>query len=350
MRQTWRRRWLRGIALVVGIVSGALVASGLLGAAAAAPALAQSGETWGERAPMLLPRSEASVALLNGKIYFIGGYPGTRLTSDSVQVYDPQADSWELGPPLPIPLHHTMAAVVDGRLYVIGGEAGNPTGSESIFQRGVLLLDEQLGAWIPRAPMPTARSGGGSGVVDGKIYVAGGRPPQGNDFAVYDPALDVWTTLPNLPTQRNHLGVGTIDGRIYVAGGRFGGGVGSEMTDVLEIYDPASGTWTSGARMLAPRAGVVSVVANGCLYLIGGEGNDADPRGIFDRNERYDPGTKNWTSLAPLPTPMHGITGAAVLDNLIYVPGGATRRGVSGQDVTLKLQTFRTEATCSPAS
>jgi hypothetical protein len=45
---------------------------------------------------------------------------------------------------------------------------------------------------------------------------------------------------------------------------------------------------------------------------------------------------------------MHGITGAAFLDGWIYVPGGATRRGVSGQDVTLKLQTFRTDATCTP--
>src|SRR4051795_6010517 len=155
MTRPSHRICLRGIVGVLGLLGAVVVVCGLL---APVPSVrAQGGEAWGERAPMLLPRSEASVAELNGKIYFIGGYPGTRLTSDSVQVYDPQADSWELGPPLPIPLHHTMAAVVDGRLYVIGGEAGNPTGNESIYQRGVLVLDEQLGAWIPRAPMPTAR-------------------------------------------------------------------------------------------------------------------------------------------------------------------------------------------------
>jgi N-acetylneuraminic acid mutarotase len=345
MRQTWRRIWQRGVVAALALASTIGLAAGL----PAPAALAQSGDVWGERAPMLLPRSEASVAELNGKIYVIGGYPGTRVTSDSVQVYDPGTDSWELGPPLPMPLHHTMAAVVDGRLYVIGGEAGNPTGSESIFQRGLRVLDEQLGAWLPKAQMPTARSGGGSAVIDGKIYVAGGRPPRGNDLAVYDPAADAWTVLPDVPTQRNHLGVGAIDGRLYVAGGRFGGGVGSEMTDALEIYDPRTGSWSAGAALLAPRAGVSSVVANGCLYLIGGEGNDADPRGVFDRNERYDPGTNSWSSLPPLPQPMHGITGAAFLDGLIYVPGGATRRGVGGQDVTLKMQTFRTETTCGPA-
>lgn len=326
---------------------------GVLGAAAIllAPATvqAQSGQ-WGERAPMLLPRSEASVAELNGKIYFLGGYPGQRITSDSVQVYDPSTDTWELGPPLPRPLHHTMASVAGGRLYIIGGEAGNPTGSESVFQSSMYMLDEAAGAWVPRASMPTARSGGGSGVIDGKIYVAGGRPPHGHDFAMYDPATDSWTTLPDVPTQRNHLGVVAMGSRLYVAGGRFGGGVGSEMTDVLEIFDTGPNRWVSGPPMLSPRAGVTAVGANGCIYLIGGEGNDADPRGVFELNEVYSPATSRWSSLPPLPTPMHGITGAAFLDGLIYVPGGATRRGVSGADVTLKLQTFRTDLDCVPGA
>jgi N-acetylneuraminic acid mutarotase len=336
-------RWIAaGLALAAAI--------GLLSPAPAPTvALARGGaDGWTERAPMLLPRSESSIATLNGRVYAIGGYPGARITSDSVQVYDGQTDSWQLGPPLPLPLHHTMAAVANRRLYVIGGEAGNPTPGESVFQSGVYMLDEQAGEWLPRAPMPTARSGGGSGVIDGKIYVAGGRPPRGSDLAVYDPAADSWTELPNVPTQRNHLGVAAIDGRLYVAGGRFGGGVGSEMTDVLEIYDPSTNAWAAGARMLAPRAGVASIAANGCLYLIGGEGNDADERGVFNQNELYDPGKNEWRSLQPIPQAMHGLTGAGYLDGWILIPGGATRRGVSGQDLTLQLQAFRAEATCEP--
>ena len=38
--------------------------------------------------------------------------------------------------------------------------------------------------------MPTMRGGGVAAVVDGRIYVAGGRPPGGHDFAVYDPKAD----------------------------------------------------------------------------------------------------------------------------------------------------------------
>ena len=338
---------ISGFAVIVWIAAG-IAALGLL----LAPAAAQGGpDGWEERAPMLTPRSEQSIAELNGRIYAMGGYSGERIASDVVQVYDSRTDSWSYGPSLPGPMHHTMAAAADGRLYIIGGEYGGPGpgAGAPVYLDTIYMLDEEAGTWVPRATMPTRRSGGGAAAIDGKIYVAGGRPPAGHHFAVYDAALDEWTVLPDVPTQRNHLAVAAIGGKVYVAGGRFGGGVGSEMTAALEVYDPATERWSSRAPMPAPRGGVAGVAANGCLYAIGGEGNDADPRGIFEQNELYDPGTDTWHSLAPLPLPVHGLTGLAYLDGWIHVPGGATSRGVSGDDVTLRLQVFRAEHTCGPA-
>ena len=79
--------------------------------------------------------------------------------------------------------------------------------------------DPAVGGWVKRAPMPTPRSGGGKAVIDGKIYVAGGRPPGGSAFEVYDPATDKWEKLPDLPTQGNHLAMVALNGKIIVAGG-----------------------------------------------------------------------------------------------------------------------------------
>jgi N-acetylneuraminic acid mutarotase len=186
--------------------------------------------------------------------------------------------------------------------------------------------------------------GGGGAVIDGKIYVAGGWPPRGHDFAVYDPAADQWTVLPELPTARNHLAVDAIGGKIYVAGGRFGAGVGSEMTAVLEIFDPATREWTSGASLPEPRAGVTAVTADGCLFVIGGEGNDADPRGIFEQVEAYHPLTDTWHRLTPMPKPTHGLTGAAFLNGVIHVPGGGVSRG--GNTGSVLHQVYRPEMTC----
>jgi N-acetylneuraminic acid mutarotase len=243
-------------------------------------------------------------------------------------------------------MHHTMAAAVNGVLYVIGGEVSQSGLADTgVFLDTVYAFDPAAASWTPKASMPTSRSAGSADVINGKIYVAGGRPPHGHDFAVYDTAADTWQVLPDLPTQRHHLAAAAVGGRLFVAGGRFGGGVGSEMTDIVEVFDPRDGTWSSAASMLAPRAGVNGIAAEGCFYVFGGEGNDADARGVFDRNEVYDPRSNSWRSLEPIPTPVHGVTGAAFLSGWIHLPGGGlTRGGNSGSTLHQKFQaTLRCE-------
>jgi N-acetylneuraminic acid mutarotase len=300
---------------------------------------------WSIAAPLLAPSSEQAVAQLGERIYLIGGYPPGRIPVDGVQIYDATTDRWQWGPSLPLAVHHAMAAGVNGTLYVIGGETGDAgTGQPDVYLDSVYALDPASGEWTPRAAMPTARSAGGVAVINDRIYVAGGRPPHGNDFAVYDPAADSWQVLPNLPTGRNHLAVAAIDGRLYVAGGRFGAGFDSEKTAALEIYDPASGAWSTGAPMPLPRGGVAGVEANGCLFVIGGEGNYADPRGVFPQNDAYDPRTDTWHSLAPMPTPTHGLVGAAFVDGLIHIPGGSVTMG--GGTGSVIHQVYRPPLSC----
>jgi N-acetylneuraminic acid mutarotase len=306
---------------------------------------ADADSIWVQRAPLLDPNSEMAVAQLDGTIYVRGGYPSTRVYVDTVQVYDAQADRWQYGVPLPQPLHHPMATAVKGILYVIGGEISSTgVADQGIFLDTVYAFDPAGASWTQKASMPTARSAGATAIVDGKIYVAGGRPPHGHDFAVYDPAADAWTALPDLPTQRNHLAAAALNGRVYVVGGRFGGGVGSEMTNVLEVYDPASGVWSQAAPMPTTRAGINGIAARGCFYVWGGEGNDADPRGVFPQNEVYDPRTDSWQSLEPIPTPVHGVTGAAYLDGWIDLPGGGISRG--GNSGSTIHQAFRATVSC----
>ena len=138
--------------------------------------------------------------------------------------------------------------------------------------------------------MPTARSAGVAVVHDGKIYVAGGRPPRGNDFAVYDPAADSWEVLPDLPTQRNHFTGAAINGRIHFVGGRQGNGLSPLMTTAHEVFDPQTRTWTTAAPMLRARSGMNGVMARGCFHVWGGEG----PAGMFPDHDYYDPRTNQW--------------------------------------------------------
>ncbi len=302
-------------------------------AAASAATVAAGGQdlpapgAWGTRAPLLEANSEMSVAALDGKIYVLGGYPSNRISVATVQVYDPAQNSWRLTTPLPVALNHTMAAAVNGRLYLIGGQTGNT--SSGPFVDTVYEYDPAKGTWTSRAPMPTQRSGGAAAVVDGKIYVAGGRPPRGHDFAVYDPRANTWKALPDLPTQRNHLAAAALDGKVYVVGGRFEGGFRSEKSDAVEVFDPAGNTWAPRARMPRPRGGLNGVEALGCIHVFGGEGNDQHPKGVFPDHDVYNPRTAAWTRLDPMPVPVHGVTGAAFINGLIHLPGGGTALGGS---------------------
>lgn len=71
-------------------------------------------------------------------------------------------------------------------------------------------------------------------------------------------------------------------------------------------------------------SGVNGIAVKGCLYVFGGEGDDEAEHGVFKEVELYHPATDSWTQLEPFPIPVHGVTGAVFLDGLIY-PAGRRR-------------------------
>ena len=300
---------------------------------------------WGKRAELAEANSEMAVAYLDGKIYVVGGYPSTRKSVDTVQEYDVKTEKWRLTTPYPTTINHASAVGLDGLLYVIGGQT-NAGGrrEKSRYTSAVHAYDPKSGKWTPRAPMPTARSAMAHDVIDGKLYVAGGRPPRGHDFAVYDPKTDTWTTLPDVPTARNHIAAAAIDGKLYVAGGRFGGGYRSEITPALEVYDPAANQWTTRRPMSESRGGLNGIAVNGCFHTFGGEHPSAGPSGVFPHHEVYNPKTDTWTRFPDMPIPVHGVTGLVYLDGWIHLPGGGIRRG--GSSGTTHHQVVRTDMQC----
>ena len=294
---------------------------------------------WGTRAGLLVANSEFALAESNGKLYVLGGYPSSRVSSRTVQIYTIATDSWQIGPELPLPNNHGMAASVNGKIYLIGGQTtDDQQGATAVAT--VYELDPATSAWVAKAPMPTARSGGVAVMHDGKIYVAGGRVPRGNDFAVYDPATNQWEALPDLPSQRNHITGAAIDGRIHIVGGRLGNGLSPEKSDAHEVFDPQARTWSTAAPMLRGRSGINGVIARGCFHVWGGEA----PSGMTPDHDYYDPRTDKWFSLRAMPTPVHGVVGSAFVDDLIWVTGGGI--AIGGASGSLYNQTYKPAISC----
>ena len=297
---------------------------------------------WGVRANLIDNNSEFALAEANGKIYVMGGYPpemGPNRTKSTVQIYDIAGDRWSLGPQLPQPNNHGMAAAVNGKIYMIGGQTTDDQNGATAVNT-VYELDPAGGTWVEKAKMPTARSGGVAVVHAGKVYVAGGRVPRGNDFAVYDPAADKWEELPPLPSQRNHITGAAINGRIHIVGGRLGNGLSPLKSDANEVYDPQTRTWTTAAPLLFGRSGMNGVMARGCFHVWGGE----SPSGMTPDHDYYDPRTNKWSSLGNMPIPVHGVVGATFVDGLIWAVGGGIQIG--GGSGTRHNQVYRPAVSC----
>lgn len=102
-------------------------------------------------------RCSAGVAVLNGKLYAVGGRDGASCLR-SVECYDPHTNKWTVCSPMARRRGGVGVAVANGYLYAMGGQdapANNPAASrfdcverydpsmlflfiESIFQKGQL--------------------------------------------------------------------------------------------------------------------------------------------------------------------------------------------------------------------
>jgi N-acetylneuraminic acid mutarotase len=275
---------------------------------------------WRALASLPAARQETAVAAIGGKIYVIGGFNGAATVVDTVEVYDPASDEWSPVAPLPEPLHHTNVAAVGGKLYLLGGLRG--LSFEAIGS--AWSYDPANDRWDPLTALPPGSERGSSmtAAIGSKIYVAGGyREGRAvDDFQVYDTTTDAWTPLPRVPIGRDH-GVGAAARGLFFAIGGRNVSPNGHMPQV-HAFDPAQGSWSDRAPLPTSRGGCAAAVLDETIIVAGGEGNLEESSGVFGETERYDPMSDRWTSLPPMRTPRHG-TGAAVVDGIFYVPGGA---------------------------
>lgn len=180
-----------------------------------------------------------------------------------------------------------------------------------------VTAQSEMGTWITRAPLPTARQEMPHVFLDDKIYVLGGIDASRNsiDFVeTYNPKTGVWEDIASLPPTLHHLGAAVANGKLYVLGGYISG---FTPTDRVFEFDPNTQEWTEKNLMPAAQGAHVAVTVDNKIYVIGGE----RARAALNTNQMYDPIADTWTARAPLPTAREHLS-AAVLDGKIYVIGG----------------------------
>jgi RNA polymerase sigma factor (sigma-70 family) len=276
----------------------------------------QAEGTWANKAEMLTARYYLSTCMVNGKIYAIGGRTGAQLAGPvlaSTEEYDQVADKWTKKADMPTARDSVSIAVVNNKIYVIGGSP------DAGFLATVEEYDPIADKWTKKTDMPTARTGSSASAVNGKIYVIGGMNsticlPTVEE---YDPVADIWSKKTDMPSSRGCHSASVVNGKIYVIGG---GATGWIPVSTVEEYDPATDKWTKKANMPTTRYALSTSAVNGKIYAIGGGANRfAD---VFSAVEEYDPVANIWTRKADMPFVRTGLSTSA-MNGKIYIIGGA---------------------------
>lgn len=221
---------------------------------------------WEKLTALPEPVHHAGAAALNGKVYIIGGFGGSLLSwqpKDHVWEYDPSAGRWRDRARLPTPRGALAAAVLQGRIYAIGGKGAKLLG---VVERYDPVTDQ----WEAVRVLSVPREHLAAAVAAGKIYVIGGRSAflmwTHQDNEAYDPRTTLWERQAPLPTGRSGLAAAVLRGRIHV----FGGETHFWTFDRNEEYDPRADTWSLRAPMATGRHGLAAVTVGQSIYVLGG--------------------------------------------------------------------------------
>ena len=295
---------------------------------------------WMEGPPMIEPRRDAAVAVLDGDVYVIGGADnGGTLLGTVERLGD--GGAWTPVASLRDARYLAAAAVYEGRIVLMGG---NEDGGEATDDVEVYVPAED--DWESFQHLDQARQGLGAVVMKGKLYALGGATETGTLLTTceyYEANLDQWYAYTNwvVDPRRAGFGIVAVGDVAYLAGGfgPFG------PLNLVERY-----TVEGGTEILSPMTqarGKLALTTDGqALYAIGGIGADNE---ALDLVERYDFERAVWETIAPLNTPRIAAT-AAYADGMIYVAGGIDDEGQVVNSVEVLAASVGVEAEDMPSS
>jgi hypothetical protein len=156
---------------------------------------------------------------------------------------------------------------------------------------------------------------------DGRVLIIGGARNEPGVFPdpgtpsveVYDPATGTWTLNGSLTGQRLlHTSTLLADGTLVVAGGW----PDPFSTYTWELYDPTMGTSTVTGPINTKRAGhTATLLFNGRVLIVGAFHD-------LDSAELYDPATQTWTFTGSLHNGRYADTATLLPNGNVLIAGG----------------------------
>jgi PKD repeat protein len=278
---------------------------------------------WNSLADSSLEKVESQSAKVGDKLYVMAGFlPGLQITG-ATEIYDANTGIWSTGAPMPTPVTHMGITVVGTDIWIVSGFVGNHPGTATNL---VQIYNTVSNTWSSGPNLPAPRGSGAVTFNNGKIHYFGGLLPDRVTDVGEHYVLDVnnqglgWISAAALPNPRNHLSAASVNGLVYAIGGQFGHDSGVQDQNFLDVYDPATDTWTRLANLPSARSHFEpgTIVHNGKIIIVGGRRANF----FFDDITEYNPITNQWSERCKLPEKLLAPVAKVFGDRLIVTNGG----------------------------
>jgi hypothetical protein len=251
-------------------------------------------DTWTTVGSMSTARAAHSASLLpDGRVLIAGGTDDltdvlTAATNalKTTEYFDPVAGTFAAGPNLNRPhVLHTSVSLGNGDVLLCGGGTFTKIFGIPIpdLSNKAQVYSAAGGSWGGEVTMKAARVGA-SGILlaDGRVLLAGGiggtiaSPSELSSSETYDSSTNVFTARGSMGSTRAGMAmvVMQVTDQVVVAGGGTGTLTSTPVVlDLVELFDPASGLFTTVAPMPEPRGGAAALLQpNRHALILGGVG------------------------------------------------------------------------------
>lgn len=227
-------------------------------------------------ATTLFSRTAHTATLLNdGRVLLAAGQAqvtGGPQTHPAAEIFDPTTNNFSLTGTLNVDRSvHDAVRLPDGRVLVVAGDQTTTPGF-GISLKSAEVWDPSTNAWtLLTSQLAHARSSPRLAVLStGKVLVTSGSGL--NSAELFDPATLTFGNTGNSTAVHWAGSLTTLaDGRVLFAGGVGDAGGGPLTTNVAEIYDPLTGTWSAAASLLAERQQhSATLLLDGRVLVVGG--------------------------------------------------------------------------------
>ena len=272
--------------------------------------------------------------LQTGMVLIAGGVNSTGFLA-TTELFDPATNSFHSsGSMAENRRQHTATLLNDGKVLIAGGFSLDAT-PDAKSRSSAELYDPATGAFSSAGTMSTGRTDHAAALLnDGRVLITGGNilctaTACGfiNAFAtaeLYDPAANAFSGTGSMATARlKHTATVLPSGMVVISGGQTPDADNFQYipTASIEIYDPATGTFSPGGSLTIARfSHTATLLDNGQILFAGGLDLTRTP---LKSAELYSPDTHISTAVSDMSDLRMGHTATILLNGQVLVAGGS---------------------------